>query len=123
MALVAYRSTQPLLQNSFWGIHVLIIATGHHGVSLCSLISSHPGLDSATQDQFLLLEFLASHKAQPSRDILRINFAVLVKTVHVALLPDNVLNGSGLFPKTQLKTLLSQISFWVRMDLFDALNF
>lgn len=41
MALVAYRSTQPLLQNSFWGIHVLIIATGHHGVSLFSLVSSH----------------------------------------------------------------------------------
>lgn len=121
MALVAYRSIQPLLQNSFWGIHVLIIATGHHGVSLFSLVSSHPGL--ATQDQFLLLEFLAFHKAQPGRDILRINFAVLVKTVHVALLPDNVLNGSGLFPKTQLKTLLFQISFWVRMDLFDALNF
>lgn len=54
-------------------------------------------LDSATQDQFLLSEFLAFHKAQPSRDILRINFAVLVKTVHVALLPDNVLNGSGFF--------------------------
>lgn len=80
-------------------------------------------LDSATQDQFLLLEFLAFHKAQPSRDILRINFAVLVETVYVALLPDNVLNDSGLFPKTQLKTLLSQISFWVRMDLFDALSF
>lgn len=47
----------------------------------------------------------------------------MVKTVHVALLPDNVLNGSGLFPKTQPKTLLSQIPFWVRMDLFDALNF
>lgn len=80
-------------------------------------------LDSATQDQFLLSEFLAFHKAQPSRDILRINFAVLVKTVHVALLPDNVLNGSGFSSKTQLKTLLSQIPFWVRMDLFDALNF
>lgn len=33
------------------------------------------------------------------------------------------LNDSGLFPKTQLKTFLSQISFWGLMDLSDALNF
>lgn len=83
-------------------------------------------LDSATQDQFLLLEFLAFHKAQPSRDILRINFAVLVETVYVALLPDNVLNDSGLFPKTQLKTLLSQISSgstWTYLmhSIFDSI--
>lgn len=105
-------SAKFLLQCS----QALVISTWTSWGSLFSqscLVSSSSDFGLSHQGSIFVAEILPSHRPCPSRDTLRSNFAVLVETTQVASLPDSFLNDSGLFPKTPLEALPSQMSSWV----------